>query len=49
VPEDLPIRDLKPRGTAERLVGAAWNGLVKTVVSEWLGVDVIGLVWQPPH
>jgi protease-4 len=47
VPESLPIRDLEPRGTAERLVGAAWGGLVKTVVSEWLGVDGFRLLWQP--
>jgi protease-4 len=47
VPEDLPVRDLQPRGAAERLVGAAWNGFTKTVVSEWLGVDGFRLLWQP--
>ncbi|TCZ56012.1 signal peptide peptidase SppA [Roseicella aquatilis] len=49
IPEDLPVQELRPRGTAERLVGAAWGGLVKTVVSEWLGVDGLGLLWQPPR
>ncbi|MFZ4410221.1 MAG: signal peptide peptidase SppA [Paracraurococcus sp.] len=47
VPEDLPIRDLETRGRAERLVGAAWNGLMKIVVSEWLGVDGLRMLWQP--
>jgi protease IV len=47
VPEDLPVRDLETRGTAEKLIGAAWNGAMKTVVSEWLGVDGIRLLWQP--
>lgn len=44
---DLPIRDLETRGRAERLIGAAWNGVAKTVVSEWLGVDGLRLLWQP--
>jgi protease-4 len=47
VPDDLPVRDLEVRGTAERLLGAAWNGAVKTLVSEWLGVDGPRLLWQP--
>ncbi|MCB4820222.1 signal peptide peptidase SppA [Roseicella aerolata] len=47
VPEDLPVRDLELRGAAERLIGAAWNGLAKTLVSEWLGVDGFRLLWQP--
>lgn len=47
VPEDLPVRDLELRGAAERLVGAAWNGMMKTLVSEWLGVDGFRLLWQP--
>jgi protease IV len=41
------VRDLETRGTAEKLIGAAWNGAMKTVVSEWLGVDGIRLLWQP--
>ncbi|WP_245704884.1 signal peptide peptidase SppA [Belnapia rosea] len=47
VPEALPVEDLDLRSAAERLVGATFRGLVKTVVSEWLGVDGLGLVWQP--
>ncbi|MEN0076613.1 MAG: signal peptide peptidase SppA [Paracraurococcus sp.] len=46
VPEDLPVRDLQPRSTAERLLRAAWSGAVKTVVSEWLGVDGPAPLWQ---
>jgi protease IV len=47
VPEELPVRDLEIRGTAERLFGAAWNGLTKILVSEWLGVDGFRMLWQP--
>jgi protease-4 len=47
VPEALPARDVEPRGTAERLFGAAVEGVTKTLVSEWLGVDGFRLLWQP--
>jgi protease-4 len=47
VPEDLPVRDLDIRGTAERLIGATWSGAIKILVSEWLGVDGVRLLWQP--
>lgn len=47
VPEALPARDLETRGTAEKLLGATWNGMMKTLVSEWLGVDGPRLLWQP--
>jgi protease IV len=46
VPEDLPVRDVKTRGTAERLLDAAAEGLAKTVLSEWLGVDWRPSLWQ---
>ncbi|RAI57652.1 signal peptide peptidase SppA [Roseicella frigidaeris] len=46
VAADLPVRDLQPRGTAERLLRAAWGGAVKTVISEWLGVDGPAPLWQ---
>lgn len=48
VPEALPVEDLDIRGTAERLFGATFRGLVKTLISEWLGVDGLGLLWQLP-
>lgn len=47
VPERLPVRDIEVRGRAERLLEAAWSGLVKTVISEGLGVDGFRALWQP--
>jgi len=46
VPEDLPVRDLETRGTAEKIFGSLWQGLAKTLVSEWLGVDGFRALWQ---
>jgi protease-4 len=46
VPESLPVQDVQTRGTAERLLGAALQGTVKTVLSEWLGVDGLVPLWQ---
>ncbi|MDB5373633.1 MAG: Signal peptide peptidase Serine peptidase [Belnapia sp.] len=49
VPEALPVEDLDIRGTAERLLGATFGSLAKTLISEWLGVDGFGLLWQLPR
>jgi len=49
VPASLPVQDLDIRGTAERLVGATFGAMVKTVISEWLGVDGGRLLWQLPR
>ncbi|HYI85137.1 MAG TPA: signal peptide peptidase SppA [Acetobacteraceae bacterium] len=46
VPEDLPVRDVKTRSTAERLLGSAVESVAKTVLSEWLGVDWRPSLWQ---
>jgi protease IV len=46
VPENLPVRDVKTRGTAERLLDSALQGVAKTVLSEWLGVDWRWPLWQ---
>ena len=46
VPEGLPVRDVKTRSTAERLFGSVFQGLAKTLLSEWLGVDWGVPVWQ---
>ncbi len=46
VPENLPVRDVQTRNTAERLLGSVFQGVVKTVVSEWLGVDWRPSLWQ---
>jgi ATP-dependent Clp protease ATP-binding subunit ClpB len=46
VPESLPVRDIETRSTAERLLGSAAEGVAKTVLSEWLGVDWRPSLWQ---
>jgi protease-4 len=46
VPENLPVRDVQTRGTAERLIGSAAQGIAKSVLSEWLGVDWRPSLWQ---
>ena len=46
VPEALPVRDVKTRSTAERLLSSAAQGVAKTVLSEWLGVDWRWPLWQ---
>jgi protease-4 len=46
VPERLPVRDIEVRSRAERLFDAAWRGLIKTVISEGLGVDGFRALWQ---
>ena len=46
VPENLPVRDVETRGTAERLLGSVFQGVAKTVLSEWLGVDWRWPLWQ---
>jgi protease IV len=46
VPEGLPVREVETRSTAERLLGSTVQGLAKTVLSEWLGVDWRFPLWQ---
>jgi protease-4 len=46
VPESLPVRDVQTRGTAERLLGSAFQGVAKSVLSEWLGIDWRPSLWQ---
>ncbi len=47
VAENLPVRDVETRSRAERLFDSLFQGLAKSVVSEWLGVDGFRLIWQP--
>jgi protease-4 len=47
LPAALPVRDLETRGFAERTFGAAMDGLLRGVLSEWLLVDRVRAVWQP--
>lgn len=46
VPESLPVRDLKVRGTAERWLSSLWQGAIETLVSEGLRVDRVLALWQ---
>jgi protease-4 len=46
VPESLPVRDVETRNTAQRLLRSVFQGVAKTVLSEWLGVDWRSPLWQ---
>lgn len=48
IPDSLPVRELEPRGAAERLLSAGVDTFWKTLVSEWLGVDRLRMLWQSP-
>lgn len=47
VPESLAVRDVSTRSTAERLISQATESVMKSLFSEWLGVDAPRAVWQP--
>lgn len=47
VPESLPMRDVETRGTAERLLSSVTESMMKSLFSEWLGVDAPRALWQP--
>lgn len=47
VPENLPVRDVQTRSTAERLLTSATESVMKSLFSEWLGVDAPRALWQP--
>jgi protease-4 len=47
VAEALPTQPVETRGRLERLLQSAATTFVKSVVSEWLGVDGMRLLWQP--
>lgn len=47
VPESLPVRDVTPRSAAERLISQVTESVMKSLFSEWLGVDAPRAVWQP--
>ena len=49
VPEGLPIRDVSTRGTTERLISQVTESVMKSLFSEWLGVDAPRALWQPPR
>jgi protease-4 len=51
IPETLPVRTIAPRDGLQEMfatgLGRVLGEAFKTVVSEWLAVDGIGLLWQP--
>lgn len=47
VPETLPVRDVATRGAAELLLTRVTEGVMKSLLSEWLGVDAPRALWQP--
>lgn len=47
VPDSLPIRDAQIGGSAERLISRVTEGVMKSLLSEWLGVDAPRALWQP--
>ncbi|MFC3125075.1 signal peptide peptidase SppA [Pseudoroseomonas globiformis] len=49
IPQTVPVRDLDPRGAAERWLGVSVRAVVKTVISEWLAIDGARAVWQLPR
>lgn len=48
VPAGLPVREIELRGFAERTLRAGISALVGALASEWLVVDRVRAVWQPP-
>ncbi len=46
VAEALPVRDLEPRDKVEKFLNRFVGGLVKTLMTEWFGVDAPRAVWQ---
>jgi protease-4 len=46
VPEALPVRDLEPRDRFEKFLNRFAGGLIKTLMTEWFGVDAPRAVWQ---
>lgn len=47
IPESLPVRDIETRSTAERLIAQTTESVMKSLFSEWLGVDAPRALWQP--
>jgi protease-4 len=47
ISEEVPTRDLEWRSSTERVFSTGATALIKSLVSEWLGVDLVRAVWQP--
>jgi protease-4 len=48
VAEGLPVRDVTPRRPTEEWLGAMLGATLKSLFTEWLGVDLGPGLWQPP-
>jgi protease-4 len=48
VPAGTPVRDINPRRGPEEAFGLALGIALKSLVSEWLGVDGFRALWQTP-
>jgi len=46
VPASLPVHELKIRGTLDRWLRTAWQGVIETLVTEGLRVDRFAGLWQ---
>ncbi|MCX7683781.1 MAG: signal peptide peptidase SppA [Acetobacteraceae bacterium] len=49
VSDRLPVRDATPRRRAEEWLGATLGVVLKSLFTEWLGVDLRVGLWQPPR
>jgi protease-4 len=49
VAEGLPVRDVTPRRPTEEWLGAMLGATLKSLFTEWLGVDLGPGLWQPPR
>jgi protease-4 len=49
ISESLPVRDATPRRRPEEWLGASLGLMLKSLVAEWLGVDLTVGLWQPPR
>ena len=47
VPESMPMHDVETRGATERLLSSVTESMMKSLFSEWLGVDAPRALWQP--
>ncbi|MGY4803593.1 signal peptide peptidase SppA [Teichococcus aerofrigidensis] len=49
IPAGTALREMDPRGTAERMLGLSLRAAMKALVSEWLAIDGARAVWQLPR
>ena len=47
IPAETPVRDLDIGSAAERLLSRTLGTLIKSLISDWLGVDAPLALWQP--